>query len=256
LRDPKITNVRVIDLRFPTSSQQIGSDAVNRDPDYSAAYCILETDAGVEGHGLTFTLGRGNELCVSALKYLCRFVQGRHLSSLTVDLAAFSRQLTGDTQFRWLGPEKGVIHLAAAALINAVWDLYARVEGKPLWKLLADTEPEQIVRAIDFTYITDAITKEEALDLLKVRASCKDTRLQYLRQNGYPAYTTSAGWIGYSDDKIRHLCGEALAQGWTHFKLKVGGDPADDLRRAHLVRAEIGSGNKLIMDANQKWGVL
>ncbi len=256
MRDPKITNVRVIDLRFPTSSQQIGSDAVNRDPDYSAAYCILETDAGVEGHGLTFTLGRGNELCVSALKYLSRFVQGRYLSSLTVDFAAFSRQLTGDTQFRWLGPEKGVIHLAAAALINAVWDLYARVEGKPLWKLLADMEPEQIIRAIDFTYITDAITREEAFDLLKERAPCKDTRLQHLQQNGYPAYTTSAGWIGYSDDKIRHLCGEALAQGWTHFKLKVGGDPADDLRRAHLVRAEIGSGNKLMMDANQKWDVL
>jgi L-fuconate dehydratase len=256
LRDPKIANVRVVDLRFPTSSQQIGSDAVNRDPDYSAAYCILETDAGVEGHGLTFTLGRGNELCVSALKYLSRFVKGRYLSSLTVDLAAFSRQLTGDTQFRWLGPEKGVIHLAAAALINAVWDLYARVEGKPLWKLLADMEPEQIVRAIDFSYITDAITREEALDLLKERAPCKDTRLQHLQQNGYPAYTTSAGWIGFSDDKIRRLCSEALAQGWTHFKLKVGGDPADDLRRAHLVRAEIGSDNKLMMDANQKWDVL
>ena len=256
MRDPKIANVRVVDLRFPTSNQQIGSDAVNRDPDYSAAYCILETDAGVEGHGLTFTLGRGNELCVSALKYLSRFVKGRYLSSLTVDLAAFSRQLTGDTQFRWLGPEKGVIHLAAAALINAVWDLYARVEGKPLWKLLADMEPEQIVRVIDFSYITDAITREEALDLLKERASCKDTRLLHLQQNGYPAYTTSAGWIGFSDDKIRRLCGEALAQGWTHFKLKVGGEPADDLRRARLVRAEIGSGNKLMMDANQKWDVL
>jgi L-fuconate dehydratase len=245
----------VIDLRFPTSSQQIGSDAVNRDPDYSAAYCILETDAAVEGHGLTFTLGRGNELCVSALDYLSRFVQGRYLSSLTADFAAFSRQLTGDSQFRWLGPEKGVIHLAAAALINAVWDLYARVEGKPLWKLLADMEPEQIVRAIDFTYITDAITRDEALDLLKERTRCKDTRLQHLQQNGYPAYITSVGWIGFSDDKIRRLCREALAQGWTHFKLKVGGDPADDLRRARLVRAEIGPSNKLMMDANQKWDV-
>jgi L-fuconate dehydratase len=256
LQDPKITTVRVIDLRFPTSSQQIGSDAVNRDPDYSAAYCILETDASVEGHGLTFTLGRGNELCVSALKYLSRFVQGRYLSSLTVDFAAFSRQLTGDSQFRWLGPEKGVIHLAAAALINAVWDLYARVEGKPLWKLLADMEPEQVVRAVDFTYITDAITREEALDLLKQRASCKDTRLQHLQQSGYPAYITSVGWIGFSDDKIRRLCREALAQGWTHFKLKVGGDPVDDLRRARLVRTEIGSGNKLMMDANQRWDVV
>jgi L-fuconate dehydratase len=255
LKDPKITNVRVLDLRFPTSRQQIGSDAVNRDPDYSAAYCVLETDAGVEGHGLTFTLGRGTELCVSALQYLARFVHGRHLSSLTDDLAAFSRQLTGDSQFRWLGPEKGVIHLSAAALINAVWDLYARVEGKPVWKLLADLEPEQIVRAIDFTYITDAITPEEALALLKERAPCKETRQKFLEQNGFLAYTTSAGWIGFSDDKIRRLCHEALADGWTHFKLKVGGNPADDLRRARLLRAEIGSSNKLMMDANQKWGV-
>jgi L-fuconate dehydratase len=255
LKDPKITNVRVLDLRFPTSREQIGSDAVNRDPDYSAAYCVLETDAGVEGHGLTFTLGRGTELCVSALQYLVRFVHGRHLSSLTDDLAAFSRQLTGDSQFRWLGPEKGVIHLSAAALINAVWDLYARVEGKPVWKLLADLEPEQIVRAIDFTYITDVITPEEALALLKERAPCKQTRQKFLEQNGFLAYTTSAGWIGFSDDKIRRLCHEALADGWTHFKLKVGGDPADDLRRARLLRAEIGSSNKLMMDANQKWGV-
>lgn len=197
MQDPKITNVRVVDLRF----------------------------------------------------------QGRYLSSLTVDIAAFSRQLTGDTQFRWLGPEKGVIHLAAA-LINAVWDLYARVEGKPLWKLLADLEPDEIIRTIDFTYITDAITPGEVLDLLKERAHCKETRLQHLQQDGYPAYTTSAGWIGFSDDKIRRLCRQALAEGWTHFKLKVGGDPADDLRRAHLVRAAIGFANKLMMDANQKWDVL
>jgi L-fuconate dehydratase len=255
LNDPKINNVRVVDLRFPTSREQIGSDAVNRDPDYSAAYCVLETDAGVEGHGLTFTLGRGNELCISALQYLSRFVRGRYLSSLTEDLGAFSRRLTGDTQFRWLGPEKGVIHLAAAALINAVWDLYARVEGKPLWRLLAELEPEQIVRAVDFSYITDAITPEEALALLKERAFCKEARRQELERNGYPAYTTSAGWIGFSDDKIRQLCREALAEGWTHFKLKVGGDPSDDLRRARLMRTEIGSANKLMMDANQKWDV-
>jgi len=255
LNDPKITHVRVVDLRFPTSLHQVGSDAVNRDPDYSAAYCILETDTGVEGHGLTFTLGRGTELCVCAIQYLSQFVRGRKLSSLTTDFAAFSRQLTRDTQFRWLGPEKGVIHLAAAALINAVWDLYARVEGKPLWKLLADLEPEEIVRAVDFTYISDAITPEEALDLLKERASHKVERQRDLEQRGYPAYTTSAGWIGFGDDKIRSLCREALALGWTHFKLKVGGDPADDLRRARLMRAEIGPTNKLMMDANQRWDV-
>jgi L-fuconate dehydratase len=256
LKDPKIINVRVVDLRFPTSLNQIGSDAVNRDPDYSAAYCVLETDAGVEGHGLTFTLGRGTELCVSAIRYLSRFVRGRNLSSLTDDLLAFSRQLTGDTQFRWLGPEKGVVHLAAAALINSVWDLYARVEEKPLWQLLADLEPEQIVGAIDFAYITDAITPDEALALLKERGTGKETRLQQLKQHGYPAYTTSAGWFGFSDGEIRQLCREALNQGWTHFKLKVGGDPVDDLRRARLVRAEIGPVNKLMMDANQKWDVV
>src|ERR1700692_3373198 len=244
LNEILITSVRVIDLRFPTSRDHIGSDAVNKDPDYSAAYCILETNSPHEGHGLTFTLGRGTALGVQGLEYLSRYVVGRTLSSITGDLRAFGRQLTDDTQFRWLGPEKGVIHLATAALINAVWDLYARVEGKPLWKLLADMEPEQIIRAIDFTYITDAITRDEALSLLKERARCKDTRLQHMKKNGYPAYIPSVGWVGFSDDKIRRLCHEALAEGWTHFKLKVGGDPADALRRARLVRAEIGSSNK------------
>ena len=255
MSDAKITNVRVLDLRFPTSRQQIGSDAVNRDPDYSAAYCILETDAGVEGYGLAFTLGHGTELCVLALQYLSRFVRGRTLSSVTDDTVAFSRQLTEDSQFRWLGPEKGVIHLAAAALINAVWDLYARTQGKPLWKLLSDFEPEQIVRCVDFKYIEDALTPQEALDLLKTHSPCQATRLQYLEKHGYPAYTTSAGWFGFSDDKIRQLCQESLSQGWTGFKLKVGGDPADDLRRGRLIREQIGPHNKLMMDANQKWGV-
>jgi L-fuconate dehydratase len=256
LSDPKITNVRVLDLRFPTSRHQIGSDAVNTDPDYSAAYCILETDVGVEGYGLAFTLGHGTELCVLALEYLAQFVKGRNLSSVTDDTVAFSRQLTEDSQFRWLGPEKGVIHLAAAALINAVWDLYARMEGKPLWKLLAEFEPEQIVRSIDFKYIDDAITPDEALDLLKNRRASQAERLRKLELHGYPAYTTSAGWFGFSDEKIRHLCRESLSRGWAHFKLKVGGNPSDDLRRARLIRGEIGPHNKLMMDANQKWGVI
>jgi L-fuconate dehydratase len=256
LSDPRITNVRVLDLRFPTSRHQIGSDAVNTDPDYSAAYCILETDTGVEGYGLAFTLGHGTELCVLALEYLAQFVKGRRLSSATDDTVAFSRQLTEDSQFRWLGPEKGVIHLAAAALINAVWDLYARTEDKPLWRLLADFEPEQIVRSIDFKYIDDAITPEEALDLLRTRKAAQSERLRKLERHGYPAYTTSAGWFGFSDDKIRHLCRESLSQGWKHFKLKVGGNPVDDLRRARLIRGEIGPHNNLMMDANQKWGVI
>lgn len=250
-----ITNARVIDLRFPTSREHIGSDAVNVDPDYSAAYCILETDHGPSGYGLTFTLGRGTELCVEAVKYLSRFAVGRTLSSITDDLGAFYRQLTADSQFRWLGPEKGVIHLATGALINAVWDLYARVEGKPLWRLLADMDSEDIIRAIDFRYITDALTREEAMHILCKRKVDVDQRLRRLQETGYPAYTTSAGWFGFSDEKILRLCDEAMAEGWTHFKLKVGGRLEDDLRRARLMRAKIGPDRKLMMDANQKWDV-
>lgn len=250
-----ITNVRVADLRFPTSRERIGSDAVNKDPDYSAAYCVLETDAGLEGHGLTFTLGRGTELCVSALRYLGGVLQGRTLESLTSNLNAMFLELTGDTQFRWLGPEKGVIHLACAALVNAVWDLYAKAEGKPVWQLLSEMEPEQIVAAIDFRYIADALSPEEALHILRRGKQGQRQRLEILQADGYPAYTTSAGWFGFSDDEIRILCREGIADGWTNFKLKVGGEPSDDLRRARIVREEIGWQNRLMMDANQKWGV-
>jgi L-fuconate dehydratase len=250
-----ITNVRVIDLRFPTSRHQIGSDAVNKDPDYSAAYCILETDAGIAGHGLTFTLGRGTQLVTAALEYLAAKFVGRTLASITDDLGAFFLEVTGDTQFRWLGPEKGVIHLASAALINAVWDLYAKVEGKPLWKLLADMTPEQIVACIDFRYIADALSPDEALNLLHRAKLGQAERLTLLEATGYPAYTTSAGWFGYSEEKIRRLCQEGLADGWTHFKLKVGGDAEDDLRRARIMRDAIGPDNRMMVDANQKWGV-
>jgi L-fuconate dehydratase len=256
LNEILITSVRVIDLRFPTSQESIGSDAVNKDPDYSAAYCILETNSGLEGHGLTFTLGRGTDLVVQAVRYLSRYVVNRTLSSLTEDLGAFSRQLTDDSQFRWLGPEKGVIHLATGALLNAVWDLYARAEGKPLWQLLVDLDPAQLLKAVEFRYIDDAISRSEALDLLIARREGQQERLAQLRETGYPAYTTSVGWFGYSEEKIRRLCHEALAEGWTHFKLKVGGDPADDLHRGRTVREEIGWTNKLMVDANQKWGVL
>lgn len=251
-----ITGVRVIDLRFPTSREHIGSDAVNKDPDYSAAYCILETNAGLMGHGLTFTLGRGTDLVVQAANYLTRYVVNRSLASITEDFCAFSRQLTEDTQFRWLGPEKGVIHLATAALINAVWDLYARVEKKPLWQLLSDLEPCQLLKAVDFRYIDDALSPSEAREILESSRDGKAERLAQLRASGYPAYTTSVGWFGYSEEKIRRLCHEALEEGWTHFKLKVGGDPAEDLRRGKIVREEIGWGRKLMVDANQKWGVL
>ena len=250
-----ITSIRVIDLRFPTSRESIGSDAINKDPDYSAAYCILETDGALEGHGLTFTLGRGTELVVSALTYLAAKLRGRTLDSITSDLNAFYLGVTGDTQFRWLGPEKGVIHLACGALINAVWDLYAKAEGKPVWRLLAEMSPEQIVAAIDFRYIADALTPAEALDILRRGKEGQAGRLERLTATGYPAYTTSAGWFGFSDDKIRRLCREGIADGWTHFKLKVGGDAADDLRRGRIVREEIGWSNRMMVDANQRWGI-
>ncbi|HEU4636781.1 MAG TPA: enolase C-terminal domain-like protein, partial [Edaphobacter sp.] len=256
MNDILITGVRIIDLRFPTSREHIGSDAVNKDPDYSAAYCILETNTGPAGHGLSFTLGRGTDLVVQAATYLSRYVVNRPLSSITDDFCAFSRQLTDDTQFRWLGPEKGVIHLATAALINAAWDLYARAEKKPLWQLLSDLEPSQLLKAVDFRYIDDALSPAEAKEILEAARDGKAERLARLRETGYPAYTTSVGWFGYSEEKIRRLCHEALEEGWTHFKLKVGGDPEEDLRRGRIVREEIGWNRKLMVDANQKWGVL
>jgi len=255
LKPITITNVRVVDLRFPTSRESIGSDAVNKDPDYSAAYCILETDAEIEGHGLTFTLGRGTELCVTAIQYLSKFVCNRTLESMTSDLNGLYLQLVGDTQFRWLGPEKGVIHLACGALLNAVWDLYAKAEGKPVWRLLAEMTPEEIVAIVDFRYISDALTPEEALAILQTGKRGQAERLAALEADGYPAYTTSVGWFGFSDEKIRRLCHEAIAEGWTHFKLKVGGDAIDDLRRGRLVREEIGWDRRIMLDANQKWGV-
>ena len=255
LKKITITNVRVIDLRFPTSREAIGSDAINKDPDYSAAYCILETDTDLEGHGLTFTLGRGTELCVSAIQYLSKFLLYRTLESLTSDLNALYLELSGDTQFRWLGPAKGVIHLACGALLNAVWDLYAKAEGKPIWRLLADMTPEQIIAAIDFRYIADALSPSEALEILRNGKHGQAERLAKLESQGYPAYTTSAGWFGFSDDKIRRLCREGIADGWNHFKLKVGGDPNDDVRRGRLMREEIGWDRHMMVDANQKWGV-
>lgn len=252
-----ITGVSTHDVRFPTSRSLAGSDAMNVDPDYSAAYVVLHTDsaAGLEGHGLTFTLGRGNELCVAAIRALAPLVVGQTLESFTQDMAGFWRRLTGDSQLRWVGPEKGVIHLATAALVNAVWDLYARVEGKPLWKLLADMTPEQIVACVDFRYITDALTRDEALDILRRNAATKPAREAEMREHGFPAYTTSAGWLGYSDEKLRDLCREALAQGWSHFKVKVGRNIEDDVRRCSIIRQEIGPDRKLMLDANQYWDV-
>ena len=251
-----ITAVIARDIRFPTSKSLDGSDAMNPDPDYSAAYVILETNVqGLEGHGLTFTIGRGNELCTKAIESLAHLVVGKTLESFTSNMGAFWKMITGDSQLRWLGPEKGVIHLATGAVVNAVWDLYAKVAQKPLWKLLADMSPEELVSCVDFTYITDAITPEEALILLKSKEKSKAERIAHLEKNGYPAYTTSAGWLGYSDDKIRRLCREAKESGFKHMKIKVGSDLQDDMRRASIIREEIGDDLKLMMDANQKWDV-
>lgn len=251
-----ITAVETRDIRFPTSKTLDGSDAMNPDPDYSAAYVILKTnDPSLEGHGLTFTLGRGNELCVDAITSLSYLISGKPLDVLTADMAGFWRMITGDSQLRWLGPEKGVIHMATGALVNAVWDLYAKSEKKPLWKLLADMTAEQLVACVDFTYLTDAITPAEAVDMLKRQESGKQERIDYLLKNGYPAYTTSAGWLGYSEEKIRRLSREAKSEGWTHLKMKVGANINDDIRRAQIIREEIGSDIKLMMDANQKWDV-
>jgi L-fuconate dehydratase len=228
---------------------------MHADPDYSAAYVVLKTDADLEGHGFTFTIGRGNEICVEAIRAFRPIVVGRTLEEITDEPAAFWRSLASDSQLRWLGPEKGVIHISMAAIVNAVWDLHAKRERKPLWKLLADMAPQQIARCIDFRYITDALTADEAIDLLARQEKTKPEREAQLRREGLPAYTTSAGWMGYSDERIRALCREAVADGWTHFKVKVGGAPEDDARRLALVREEIGPERRLMIDANQSWGV-
>lgn len=251
----KITDLAVHDLRFPTSRDQVGSDAVHVDPDYSAAYVILKTDGSLEGHGLTFTIGRGNEVCAAAIEAFRHLVVGRTLRDITADFGAFWHSLAGESQLRWLGPEKGVVHLALAAIVNAVWDLYAKAERKPVWKLLVDMTPEQLVSCIDFRHITDALTPREALAILEKQASTKVEREAELLRNGYPAYTTSVGWLGYSDEKIHDLCRKALDEGWTHFKVKVGGRPEDDLRRVSAVRAAIGPDHKLMIDSNQRWDV-
>jgi L-fuconate dehydratase len=251
----RITGVETVDVRFPTSRALDGSDAMNPDPDYSAAYAILHTDGPLEGHGFTFTIGRGNEVCVAAIEALAPLVAGLDTDDMFADMGAFWRRVTGDSQLRWIGPEKGAIHLATAAVVNAVWDLYAKSEGKPLWKLVVDMSPAELVACVDFHYLTDALTPEEALELLAAQEPTRAEREAELLEHGYPAYTTSAGWIGYPDEQVRRLVREARAEGFTHFKLKVGADPADDVRRAALLREEIGEDARLMMDANQVWDV-
>lgn len=262
---PRITRLSIEDIRFPTSRELDGSDAMNPDPDYSSAYVVLHTDGTtiatggasvpLEGHGSTFTIGRGNEIVCAAIRAHEHLVVGRTLGEFAADPGAFWRSLTSDSQLRWIGPDKGAVHLALAAIVNALWDLHAKAEGKPLWRLVADFTPEQFVRCVDFRYLTDAITPEEALAMLRALEPTKAGRIARLEAEGYPAYTTSAGWLGYPDDKIRRLCREAVAEGWTHIKVKVGRDLADDVRRLTIIREEIGWDRKLMVDANQVWDV-
>lgn len=250
----RITDITVRDIRFPTSLQQDGSDALNLG-DYSATYVVLETGTGLAGHGLTFTNGRGNEVVVAAVHALTHHVLGRSVDDIVTDMRSLYRDLTVDKQLRWLGPEKGILHMATGALLNAVWDLWARREGKPMWKHLVDLSPEQLVSTIDFSYITDVLTPEEAVAMLRARRAGLAAREAEMRADGYPAYTTSTGWLGYPDEKVRRLCREAIDQGWDAFKMKVGLNLHDNMRRAAIMREEIGPDRKLMMDANQCWDV-
>ncbi|WCN79361.1 L-fuconate dehydratase [Micromonospora sp. LH3U1] len=248
-----ITSVETYDVRFPTSRHLDGSDAMNPDPDYSAAYLVLSTDDGPDGHGFTFTIGRGNDVCRAAIEALVPYVVG--LDPDTVDLGAFARSLTQDSQLRWLGPEKGVMHLATAAVINAMWDLVAKRAGKPVWRYLADLSPEQIVDLVDWRYLTDALTPDEALEILRAAAPGRAERVARLTERGYPAYTTSPGWLGYPDDKVIRLAKQAVADGFTQIKLKVGADATDDVRRLKIAREAVGPDIRIAVDANQRWDV-
>src|SRR4051812_23044969 len=228
---------------------------MNPFPDYSAAYVVLRTSAGAEGHGFVFTVGRGTEIQVAALRTLAGMVVGQPVEELVADPGAMARRLIGDSQIRWLGPEKGVVHMAAGGLVNAVWDLAARRAGKPLWKLLADLTPEQLVAQVDFRYLRDALTVSEALELLRAAEGGRAERERILLAEGYPAYTTTPGWLGYDDEKLARLCKEAVADGYHLIKLKVGGDLADDVRRLGIARQAVGSQVRIAVDANQIWGV-
>lgn len=253
--DITIVDIDIRDIRFPTSLQADGSDAMHTDPDYSCTYVILKTNTDICGYGLTFTLGRGNEIVVEACRSLSTLVRGQKVFNIFNDFATFWRKLTSEPQLRWIGPEKGVIHLATAAIINALWDMWARIEKKPVWKLLVDLTPEQLVSTIDFRYITDVITKEEAIQMLKENEKNKKKNEEFLMKNGYPAYTTQVGWLGYDDEKVKTLCKKFLDMGFTSFKAKVGQNLKDDIKRCRLIREIIGYENKLMLDANQVWDV-
>jgi len=251
----RITGLDTVDLRFPTSRELDGSDAMNEAPDYSAAYVVLRTDAGHDGHGFTFTIGRGNDLALAAARAVGERAVGVAVDDVVRDLGGFARHLAADSQLRWLGPDKGTIHLGTAAVVNAAWDLAGRLAGKPVWKLLADMSPRQIVDLVDWRYLTDALTPEGALELLRDGESGRTRREAQLREHGYPAYTTSAGWLGYDDAKLARLCREAVAAGWDSVKLKVGANLDDDVRRCRIAREILGPHRRLMIDANQTLGV-
>ena len=251
----RFAGFEISDVRFPTSRDLTGSDAMNTDPDYSAAYVVVRTTEGAEGHGFVFTIGRGNEVAAAAIRALEPMLAGRAVDEVLADMGGLSRRLVHDSQLRWLGPEKGVMHMATGAVLNAVWDLYAKREGKPLWKLLADFTPRQIVDLVDFRYLSDALDPDEALDMLTRAAEGKQDRERQLLAEGYPAYTTSAGWLGYSDEKVARLVSEALADGFGHLKVKVGSDIENDVRRSKMVRDLAGPDVLISIDANQRWDV-
>ena len=253
----RISVLETHDIRFPTSRELHGSDAMNPDPDYSAAYVILRTDEpnGLAGHGFAFTIGRGNEVQIAACAALRHLVVGRDVREILDDLGGFARSLVDDSQLRWLGPEKGIMHMAVGAVINAAWDLAARSAGKPLWRLISEMRPEEIVRCVDFRYLRDALTPDEALAILEAAAPGRQARSAYLIERGYPAYTTTPGWLGYSDEKLVRLARGAVADGFRTIKIKVGMSLEDDLRRCRLARAAIGPDIAMATDANQRWDV-
>lgn len=252
----RIIGFETIDLRFPTSQHLDGSDAMNPDPDYSAAYVILKTESQeLVGFGMTFTIGRGNELCVAAIRSLAPLLVGQSIEALMAEPWKMYRRLTGDSQLRWVGPEKGVIHLAAAAIVNAVWDLWARMQGKPVWQLICEMPAEQFVACVDFRYLSDALTPGQALELLRRHEGTKAQRIDLLKSEGYPSYTTSAGWLGYSDEALRDKCADLKQRGWAHFKIKVGRDLEDDRRRCRVLRQHMGDDAHMMIDANQVWDV-
>ena len=251
----RITGLRTYDIRFPTSQKLDGSDAMNPDPDYSAAYVVLETDGAHEGHGLTFTIGRGNDIVCHAIEAMKHLVVGLDVDWIRAEPGRFWRHITSDSQLRWIGPDKGAMHLATGAVVNAAWDLLAKEADKPVWRLVAEMSPEEIVKIVDFRYLTDAITPDEALEILRRAEPGKAERIARLEREGYPCYTTSAGWLGYDDDKLRRLCQEAIDAGFSHIKMKVGRDLADDIRRLTIAREVIGPDRTLMIDANQVWEV-